>query len=183
MPPEQALEMLRPAEIPGLTKCVLTTAKFDTKKAAKTFNIEANYAREAVELQTLAAWSELGAELSAERLADGLELFALRSIIERDGPFEYVILQRQASALAERWPALKDEIGERLYLDLGNEGLLLNLAGPYGSALIDTLWELHLTGAVYGLENYSLAAALAVAADAIGLTGHASPPTAPLAQG
>jgi hypothetical protein len=116
-------------------------------------------------------------------LADGLELFALRTIIKRDGPFDFVILQRQASDLAERWPALKDEIGERLYLDLGDEGLLLNLAGPCGSALIDTLWGLHLTGAVYGLDNYSLAAALAVAANAIGFAGHAAPPSARLVQG
>lgn len=171
MAPEQALEMLRPAEIPGLTKCVLTRAKFDTKKAAKTFNIEANYAPEPVELQTLAAWSEVGTAECAEQLNDAMELFALRAVIERDGPFDYVILQRQAFDLAERWPALVDELGEKLYLNLGEEGLLLKLNTPSASDLIDALWELHLTGAVYAMEDYSAGAALALAANAVRLGG------------
>ncbi|MBA3576605.1 MAG: hypothetical protein H0W39_03170 [Sphingomonas sp.] len=176
MPPTQALEMLRPAELPKLTKlprltkCVLTNTKFATGKAAKTFNIEANYEPEPVQLQTLAGWSGLK-ERSAEQLADGLVLFALRAVIDRDGPFGYVILQRQAADLSQRWPALEEEIGEHLYTDLGDGNTLLNLRGPGGSAFVDALWELHLTGAVYCFDDYSLAATLAVAAQAVELNG------------
>lgn len=166
MPPEQALEMLRPAQLPSLTKCVLTDTKFDAHKAAKTFNIAANYEPEPVQLWTLASWSGSKGH-SAEQYGDGLELFALRSIIKRDGPFGYIILQRKASDLAERWAALPDEIGDRLYMELGDGSLLFNLRAPASSAFIDALWDLHLTGSVYGFEEYSMAAALAAAAQAV----------------
>jgi hypothetical protein len=170
MAPAEALEMLRPAELPKVTKCVLTNAKFDTAKAAKTFNIEANYAADPVRLQTLAAWSGLK-ERSAEQLADGLELFALRAVIERDGPFGYVILQRHAAELTERWPVLAEEISERLYMDFGSGNLLLNLRSPPGSAIVDALWELYLSGAVYGFTDYSFGTAVAAAAQAVELNG------------
>ena len=174
MPPEQSLDMLRPAQIPGISKCVLTKAKFNTNKLAKTFNIEANYAPEPVQLQTLAAWSGLGAGGSAEQLNDAIELFALRAVFERDGPFDYAILQRQPIDLTERWPALVDELGDKLYLDLGEEALFFNLTAPRGSDFIENLWALHLTGAVYAIEDYSPGAALAVAADSVCLGGNDS---------
>lgn len=170
MPSPEALEMLRPAELPKLTKCVLTNAKFETAKAARTFNIEANYEAEPEQLRTLAAWSGLK-EDSSEQLADGLELFALRAVIERDGPFGTVILQRNPTDLTERWPAIAEELGEHLYLDLGNGNVLLNLRSPSGSAVVDALWELYLSGAVYGFIDYSFGVAVAAAAQTVELNG------------
>lgn len=170
MAPTEALELLRPTELPKLTKCVLTNAKFETAKAAKTFNIEAGYAAAPVQLQTLAAWSGLK-EQAAEQLADGLELFALRAVIERDGPFGYVILQRHPAGLTERWPAIAEQCGEQLYMDLGNGNSLLSLRSPRGSAIVDALWELYFSGAVYGFTDYSFPAAVAAAAQAVELNG------------
>lgn len=170
MPADRALEMLRPVELPGLIKCVLTDAKFDAQKAAKTFNVEANYDAEPVQLWTLAAWSGSDAR-SAEPYLDALELFALRAIIKRDGPFDYIILQRHVSNWAEGWSSLQKEVNDKLYLDLGDGSLLLNLRAPGGSLFLEIWWELHLTGAVYGFKDYSRAAALAAAAHALGLSG------------
>jgi len=170
MPPAEALEMLRPTELPKLTKCVLTDAKFETAKAAKTFNIQANYAAEPEQLRTLAAWSGLK-DGAAEQLADGLEIFALRAVIERDGPFGYIVLQRHVADLARRWPAMAEEADEKLYLDLGDGNVLLSLRAPRGSAIVDCLWELYLSGAVYGLIDYSFRAAATAAAQAAELNG------------
>lgn len=168
--PVQALEMLRGATLPKLTKCVLTDAKFDTQKAAKTFNIEAGYAPEPAQLQTLAGWSGLH-EQAAEQLADGLELFALRAVIQRDGPFGYLILQRNPSDLTQRWPALEEQIGDSLFIDLGDGNLLFNLRCAGGPAFLEALWELYVTGAVYGFEDYSFGAAVGAACEAAGLNG------------
>lgn len=165
MAPAEALEMLRPAELPKLTKCVLTNAKFDTAKAAKTFNIDANYGPEPVQLQTLAGWSGLK-EGSTDQLADALELFALRAVTARDGPFGYAILQRHATNLTERWPSIAEEVDDQLSLDLGDGNLLLNLRAQAGPAFVDALWQLYLTGAVYGFVEYSFETAVAAAAEA-----------------
>jgi hypothetical protein len=170
MEPAKALEMLRPTELPKLTKCVLTNAKFETAKAAKTFNIQANYAAEPERLRTLAA-SSGRKEGSAEQLADGLELFALRAVIKRDGPFGYVILQRQTADLAGRWPAIVEQAGEQLFVDLGEGNVLLSLRSPRGQAIVDALWELYFSGAVYGFVDYSFHAAVAAAAQAVELNG------------
>lgn len=170
MLPAEAIEMLRPAELPRVTKCVLTEAKFDTGKAAKTFNIGAKYEREPVELQTLAHWSGLKGG-SAEQLDDGLELFALRAVIERDGPFGWLILQRRAADLTPRWPALVKKLGDRLYLDLDDRNVLINLRAADGPTFIEAWWDLHLTGAVYGFEDYREGTAMAAAAQAVALTG------------
>lgn len=169
MEPADALEMLRPAELPKLTKCVLTDAKFDTQRVAKTFNIEANYPPEPALLRTLAGWSGLGDE-AAERLADGLQIFALRSVVDRDGPFGTVIVQRNPCDFTQRWAALIEQLGDELYLELGKGNVVLNLnAGS--KALLDALWTLYETGAVYGFTGYSFGAALAAAADSVRVNG------------
>jgi hypothetical protein len=167
--PADALELLRPADLPKLTKCLLTDAKFDTKRAAKTFNIEADYPPETALLRTLAGWSGLGDD-AAEALADGLEVFALRSVVDRDGPFGTVIVQRSPSDFTQRWSALIEQLGNELYLELGQGNVVLNLnAGS--KALLDALWTLYETGAVYGFSDYSFSAALAAAADSVRLSG------------
>jgi hypothetical protein len=170
MAPAQALDMLRPPELPKLTKCVLTDSKFDTEKAAKAFNIEANYAPEPAQLQTLAGWSGLKDE-AAEQLADGLQLFALRAVIERDGPFGTVIVQRTPADLNQSWLALAEELGDELFLETADGNLLLNLNHPGGHGFLDALWAPYLTGAVYGIADYSFGAALAAAAGAVELNG------------
>ncbi|QIK78070.1 hypothetical protein G7077_03230 [Sphingomonas piscis] len=165
VPPSQALEMLRLAELPKLTKCVLTDSKIEPQSVAKTFNIEAGYAADAAQQATFANWSGLQPK-PTEQLLDGQEIFAVRTVVERDGPFGYVILQRQAADLTQLWPKLEQEIGDSLYLDLGDGNFVLNLRATGGLTLLDDLWELYRTGAVYGLVSYSFGLALDVAVQA-----------------
>jgi hypothetical protein len=170
MLPGDALEMLRRAELPRLTKCVLTEAKFDTKKAAKTFNIGAKYEREPVELQTFAHWSGLKGG-SSEQLADGLELFALRAVIEREGPFGWLILQRRPADLTQRWPQLVNDLGDQLFLHFDETNVLINLRAERSAAFLGAWWDLHISGAIYSFDSYSESKAMAVAARAVALAG------------
>jgi len=158
--------MLRATDLPKLTKCVLTDAKFDTQKAAKTFNIDADYSPLPPQLQTLGAWA--GLPPAADAIADAIELYALRAIIERDGPFGYAILQRAAGDIGKQWPALREKIGDRPYLCFEKGNALLNL-GKGNALFLDMMWDLYLSGAVYGFDPYSFEAALGIAAEAMQL--------------
>jgi hypothetical protein len=170
MPPEQALEMLQASGIPGAKLTLLTAAKFDAQKAAKTFNIEANYAAEPLELQTMSAWSGTGASAD-ERLADGLEVFALCALDERDGPFDYVLLQRSPAKLGEGWAAHLEQVAGRGFVPLGAGNFLFRNAAGSGARFTDALWDLYASGALYARDNYSFELALSIAADALRLNG------------
>jgi hypothetical protein len=170
MPPEQALEMLQASGIPGAKLTLLTAAKFDAQKAAKTFNIEANYAVEPLELQTMRAWSGVGPSAD-ERLADGLEVFALRVLDERDGPFDHVVLQRSPAKLGEGWADHLEKAAGRGFLALGAGNFLFRNAARSGGRFTDALWELYVSGALYGRDHYSFELALSIAAEALGLNG------------
>lgn len=164
--PAKALAMLGATDLPKLTKCVLTDAKFDTQKAAKTFNIDADYSPVPPQLQTLGAWA--GLPPTADQVADAIELYALRSIIERDGPFGYAILQRGPGDIAKQWPTLREKIADRPFLCFGKGNVLLNLGKP-NAHFLDLMWDLYVSGAAYAIDPYSFEAALGVAAEAMQL--------------
>jgi hypothetical protein len=168
MAPQQALEMLKQATLPNALLCVITNGKFDTDKAAKTFNIDAGYSPEPPRLLTLAAWAGSPAR-SAEQCVDGHELFALRSVIKRDGPFDYALLQRGPTKIAERWADLKAKIDGKLFLPVQHKSVLFNLHDERSTAFLDHAWALYSSGGVYAMTDYSLKGALAVAAEAVRL--------------
>jgi hypothetical protein len=168
MAPPQALDMLKQSALPNSLLCVITNGKFDTGNAAKTFNIDAGYSPEPPRLLTFAAWAGLAAR-SAEQCTDGHELFALRSVIKRDGPFDYALLQRGPTKIDERWPDLKAKIEGKLFLAVQHRSVLFNLGDERSSDFLQRAWELYSSGAVYGMADYSLKAALSVAAEAVRL--------------
>ena len=168
MAPQQALEMLQQEKLANALLCVITNGKFDTRKTAKTFNIDAGYSPEPPRLQTLAAWAGLPSP-GAEQCVEGHELFALRSIIKRDGPFDYVLLQRGPTKIAERWSDLQAKIEGKLFLPVQHRSVLFNLRDERAPGFLQQAWELYASGAVYAIADYSLKAALSVAADAVRL--------------
>lgn len=168
MAPQQALEMLRQTKLANALLCVITNGKFDTDKAAKTFNVDAGYSPEPPRLLTLAAWAGLPSR-SAEQRVDGHELFALRSVIKRDGPFDYALLQRGPTRIDERWSDLQAKIEGKLFLPVQHRSVLFNLRDDRAPAFLDQAWTFYSSGAVYGMADYSLKAALAVAAEAVRL--------------
>lgn len=165
-----SLERLGSLSLPNSTSYVVTTGKFDTRKLAKTFNVEAGYPGEVTVLQTFAAWAEIPYRTDA-RFRDGYDLFCLRSLLAKVDSFDYAVLVRNATSLQERWPELLTELQERLFVVLGSgsptsgsPSLVLNLADPRISPFLECAIELYLTGAVYGIPRYSLAEALITAA-------------------
>lgn len=171
MAPAQALEMLQPVTLPNSTKCVVTNGKFDTQKAAKTFNIEGGHSPEPAQLQTLAAWSGLLPARLAEQCRDGLDLFALRAVLQRDGPFDYAVLQRGETAVDDCWTELREKVEGKLFVVFDGSSLLFDLRDERSSAFLDRAWEMYVTGTVYAIADYSFEAALSTAADAVRLEG------------
>ena len=158
-----SLEMLRQVALPGAAKFLVTTGKFDTEGAAKAFNVEADYPAEPAYLQTLLRWSEAGG-LDDRRFRDGYDLYCLRRILARHGPFDFAVLLRgDAASLEAGWPELGKEVDGRLFLTFGDEAspsLLVDLQDARAAAFLDTAWRFYVTGAVYGIDGYALDGAL-----------------------
>lgn len=172
------LEMLRLVALPNATKYVVTTGKFDAQKLAKTFNINAEYPAEPAYLHTLAAWAEFP-DRCEPRFRDGCDLFCLRSILAKNGDFDYAILLREAVGFQERWPNLRAGAEGKMFLSF-HEGLsaasdpaaanvLFNLRDKRASRFLDLASELYRTGAVYAMTPYSLERALMAAVDGLRL--------------
>lgn len=168
MAPAQALEMLRQVTLPHAAKVVVTNGKFDTQKAAKTFNLEAGYPPEPAQLQTLSTWAGLPAR-SSEQYRDGFDLFALRAVLRRDGPFDYVLLLRARADLEERWAELRDQVEGKLFVTFDDDNVLFDFRDVWTTGFLERAWELYVTGTVYAIDDYSLQAALAAAANAVRL--------------
>lgn len=165
-----SLEMLRQVALPGAAKFLVTTGKFDTEGAAKGFNVEADYPAEPAYLQTLLRWSEAGG-LDDPRFRDGYDLYCLRRILARHGPFDFAVLLRgDAASFEASWPELGKHVDGRLYLTFGDEAspsLLVDIQDVRSAAFLDTAWQLYVTGAVYGIDGYALDGALDLALEAI----------------
>ena len=167
-----SLEMLRRVALPGAIKFVVTTGKFDAEGAAKGFNVEADYPAEPACLQTLLRWSETGG-LTDPRFRDGYDLYCLLRVLARHGPFDFAVLLRgEGASLETSWPELRNAVVERLFLTFGDEAspsLLIDLQDSRAAAFRETVWQLYLTGAVYGIEGYTLDRALGLALEAMEL--------------
>jgi hypothetical protein len=168
MAPADALEMLQQVNLPNTTKVVVTQGKFDTQKAAKTFNLEAGYPPDPPRLHSVAAWAGMPVQSAAQH-SDGLDLFALRAVILRDGPFDYAVLLRGRTSFDDRWAELREQVNSRLFVVFQEDVVLFDLRGPLAAAFLDRAWELYVTGTVYAIAGYSLQAGLALAADAVRL--------------
>lgn len=167
-----SLEMLRRVALPGAAKFSVTTGKFDVDGAAKGFNVEADYPADPAYLQTLLRWSETGG-LADPRFRDGYDLYCLRRILARHESFDFaVVLRGDAASLEASWPELRKGVGGRLFLTFGDEAspsLLVDLQDVRAAAFLDTAWQLYVTGAVYGIEAYTLDDALGLAQEAVEL--------------
>ena len=182
----ESLEQLRRVTLPGAAKYVVTATKFDTQRSARTFNpeAEAGYPAEPAYLQTLAAWAEFPYR-SDPCFRDAYDVFCMRQIVARHGPFDYAILIRRAGDFENSWPELQSHVDGRLFLtfepDAGESGransaetavqpnLLVRLADARSVAFLEMVSEFYSSGAAYSLTPYSLDRALAAAADALQL--------------
>lgn len=167
MEPADALAIFRQVTLPNTTKYVVTLGKFDTGGSAKTFNIEAGYPAEPPYLETLSAWAL--ASDHEERLRDARDIFALRSILQKDEQFDFAALLRTPADLDKLWPELLRDIEGKLFVTFGSANVLFNLSEQRGADTIERLWELHVSGAVYAMEEPSMESALAAAAEAVRL--------------
>ena len=166
------LEMLRQITLPNATKFVVTTGKFDAKKEARTFNIEADYPTEPALLQTLAA-EAVGSDLRDRRFRDGYDLFCLRRILAAHEGFDLALLLREADRFEDRWPELRSSIRNELFLTFAEQrpegdelnsatNLLINLRDKRAAAFLDRVATVYASGAAYAMTHYSLDAALSL---------------------
>lgn len=173
------LEMFSQIDLPGATKFVVTTGKFDAQKLARTFNVEADYPAEPACLQTMAGWAEV-ADRTGPCFRDGYDLFCLRRILAKDNAFEYAVILRDAANLEVRWPELQAQVSGRPYVCFGNGSaassenlsgynVMFNMQEDSASGCLELAWELYGSGAVYGMSPYSLETALATALDSLSL--------------
>lgn len=175
-----SLDLLRQVTLPNAVKFLVTTGKFDAEGAAKTVNVEADYPADPAYLQTLLRWAEIR-ELADPRFRDGFDLYCLRRILARFKKFDYAVLLRGgASNLKARWPKLQGSIEGRVFLTFHGAAsaggaaspgpsLLIDFQDKRSAAFLDAAWELYLSGAVYGMADYSLDGALGTALDTVEL--------------
>ena len=174
-----SLDLLRQVTLPSATKYLVTTGKFDSEGAAKAVNVDADYPRETPHLQSLIRWAEIN-DLSDMRFRDGYDLYCLRRVLARSKGSDYAVLLRNgAAAFEERWPKLQESVRGRVFLTFGRssaarslnpgKNLLLDLKDERAAAVLDAVWELYATGAVYGMDDYSLDLAFRTALDALEL--------------
>ena len=173
-----SVELLRNIDIPNVSKFVVVTGKFDTQEARK-FNVEADYPAEPAQLQSIAAWAELSRGPDS-RLRDGYDLFCLRSILKKHGPFSHAVLLRGACGFERGWDDLARKLGDKLFLVFGEIepeqagddprcNVLFRMNHDQSAALIERAWELYASGAAYAFEDYRFEIALGAAAESLQL--------------
>jgi hypothetical protein len=175
-----SLDLLRQVSLPNATKYLVTTGKFDAGGDAKTVNVETDYPADPPQLRSLLRWAEIN-DLEDGRFRDGYDLYCLRRILSRFKKFDYaLVLRNGATSLPGWWPELQASIAGRTFLTFDGQGpgagtlsphpsLIIDLQDARTPAFLDAAWELYRTGAVYGLEPYSIAAALDTALAAVEL--------------
>jgi len=172
-----SLDLLRQVGLPNAVKYLVTTGKFDSEGAAKTVNVEGDYPADTAYLQTLLRWAEIR-DLHDPRFRDGYDLYCLRRIIARFKGSDYAVLLRNgATAFERQWPKLQKSIRGRLFQTFGRstaargqvpgKNLIVDLKDERCADFLDAAWELYATGAVYGINEYSLDFALGTALDAL----------------
>lgn len=166
------LEMLRALSLPGATKVLVTTGKFDTEKEAQAFNIEAGYPGETAHLQTLSRWAEV-TEWPDARFRDGYDLFCLQRILSQREGFDIAVLLRDGFDFESRRSNLSDDLNGRMFLTRemseGGGNLLINLADPRANRFLNRAVHFYLTGRAYALEPYDFDRALTIAAETVEL--------------
>lgn len=176
-----SLDMLRQVTFPNAVKFVVTTAKFDAQGVAKCVNVQSDYPAELALLETMLRWSEVG-DRGDPRFRDAYDLYCLRRILARHKKgFDYAVVLRGAAAnFDERWPELQRSIEGGLFLTFGDasgidgasaqvRSFLVDLGDDRLGAFLEAAWQLFLTGAIYGLANYSLDTAFRIALDSVEL--------------
>jgi hypothetical protein len=176
----RSLEALREVTLPGVAKFLITTGKFETDGAARAVNVEADYPGEPAYLRTLLSWAEV-ADRADPRFRDGYDLYCVRRILSRHGPFAFaVVLRGGGGSLESRWPELLKSIEGRLFLTFDGDAsaastpgagsnILFDLRDDRAPAFIEAAMQLFLTGSVYGLSDYTLDRALETALEAVEL--------------
>ena len=174
------LDVLRQVTLPNATKFVATTAKFDAQGVAKTVNVESDYPAELAYLHTLRKWSQIF-DVADPRFRDGYDLYCLRRILARQRGSDYAMVLRGAVApLEARWPQLQRAVEGSLFVTFDERSAVGSSAAPTASFLIDlrdervgafldAAMQKYLTGAVYGLTDYSLNRVLSIALASIQL--------------
>jgi hypothetical protein len=171
-----SVELLRNVAVPNASKFVVVTGKFETQEARK-FNIEADYPAEPAQLQTIAAWAGLSHGPDS-RLRDGYDLFCLRSIVKKQGPFSHAVLLRHVRGFEGGWADLAHTLGDKLFMvfgaiesqQTGNTpqcNVLFRLDDGHSIAFIEQAFELYSSGTVYAFEDYSFDIALGAAAESL----------------
>jgi len=169
--------MLRELNLPGATKFIVTTGKFDAQKLARTFNVEADYPAEPARLQTMAGWLEVP-DLTVPCFRDGYDLFCLRRILAKDDAFEFAIILRNAAGLEEGWSEILAQVSGKPYLCFENGSavqsgassgcnVMFNLQEESTPAVLEMAWELYSSGAAYAMSPYNMEKALATALDGV----------------
>lgn len=168
-----SLERLRGVTLPNATKFLVTTGKFDSDGSAKSVNVEADYPAETAYLQTLLRWSG-NADLGDPRYRDGYDLYCLQRILARFKKFDYaVVLRAGTESFQQRWRDLTQAAEGQAFLTFeGGEAphkvnILINLKDGRCRPFMEAAWELFRTGAVYGMQSYSLDAALRIALESV----------------
>lgn len=168
--------MLGSVTLPNVTKYVVTVGKFDTRKIATSFNVEAGYPAAPAYLQTLAVWAERPSR-NEPRFRDGYDLHSLRKLLGKEGSdFDYAVLLRSADGFEESWPDLQAGLDGRTFLVFSSASaeertpnVLLSLREKRAIEVLDLALEIYFTGAAYAIDPYSLEGALTAAVDALGL--------------
>lgn len=173
------LDMLGHIKLPTATKFVITTGKFDAHKAARTFNVEADYPAEPAHLQTLARSAETSS-WPEPRFRDGYDLFCLRRLLAKHEGFDFAVLLREGTGFDERWSELRSRINGKLFVTFDvkspsapeggtSTNLLIDLTDKRASVLLDRAGRLYASGTVYAIAAYSLDDTLHLALDALRL--------------
>jgi hypothetical protein len=175
---ERSLEALRDVTLAGAAKFLITTGKFETDGAARSVNVEADYPAEPAYLRTLLSWAQIG-DLSDPRFRDGYDLYCVRRVLARHGPFDVaVVLRGGAASFESRWPELLKSVEGRLFVTFDGDAaaaltpgvgsnILFDLRDDRAPAFLEAAMQLFLTGSVYGMSDYTLDRALGVALEAV----------------
>jgi hypothetical protein len=126
----------------------------------------------------LLSWAEIGG-LSDPRFRDGYDLYCVRRVLGRHGPFDVaVVLRGGAASFESRWPELLKSVEGRLFVTFDGDAaaaltpgvgsnILFDLRDDRAPAFLEAAMQLFLTGSVYGMSDYTLDRALGVALEAV----------------
>lgn len=184
---EAQLDALRRLSIANSSKFLVVTGKFDTRKDAQAFNVEAKYPAETAHLQTVARWADISFGPDPH-FRDGYDLFCLRRVLEAQGDFGLALLWRDGMDFTEHWPKLGENIGDSLFLTFGGgkaaggsagPNLLVNMEHPSALSFLSRAVDFFMTGRSFAIEPYSFARSLELAAETVALEERVKPATNP----